>query len=164
MSGITSDQLFSDYFQEFRNIPKDWEGAQNFLTWYLTQMTNYMNAKEIGIHASYVIPCGKQLYLNNRSFDAQRLTIAFGALPAAGTKSVAHGIDTTLGFRILNLYLAANDTTHNKYFCLQYYSIAPGDIVLNMDATNVNVTVASNYSAYNDCFIILEFIQGSGVP
>jgi len=151
---------FVDYFAEFRNIPEKWEEARNFFNWYLTQTTNFLNSKSIGIYSNQIIPSGKQIYVSSQSYDVLRTTVVFGSLPNAATKSMAHNLSVNSSFRILNLYLAANNTTDLKYFCLQYYSIAPGDIVLSMDATNVIVTTASDYSSYNQCLVVIEFAVG----
>lgn len=155
-----SNQTFIDYFLEFRNVPEEWEEAKNFFNWYLTQSTNFLNAKSSGIYSSTQSPSGKQLYLSSTAYDVLRLTINFGALPNAATKTYAHGIDFSSGFRLFNLYLAANDTTAQKGFCLQYYSVAAGDIVISINSTNIVVTTLSDYSFYNDCYVIVEFLLG----
>ena len=89
-----------------------------------------------------------------------RVTIVFGGLPNSTTKTVAHHLQVDESFRIINLYLAASDTVDNKYFCLQYFSIAPGDIVISMDATNIIVTTQSDYTDYNVSYVIVEFCTG----
>jgi hypothetical protein len=73
---------------------------------------------------------------------------------------VSHNLEVDSSFRILNIYLTANDTSDLKYFCLQYFSIAAGDIVLSMDETDVIVTTASDYSAYNAALVVVEFVTG----
>ena len=154
------NNTFIDYFAEFKNVPKEWEEAQNFLNWYLTQTTNFLNSKSIGIYSNQIIPSGKQVYVSSKSYDALRTTIVFGALPNATTRRVAHNLEVDASFRILNIYLTANNTSAFEYFCLQYYSIASADIVVNMDDTYVYVTTKSNYSAYNEALIIVEFVTG----
>jgi hypothetical protein len=154
------NSTFIDYFAEFKNVPKEWEEAQNFLNWYLTQTTNFLNAKSIGIYSNQIIPSGKQVYVNATSYDALRTTVVFGALPDSTTKRVSHNLEVDSSFRILNIYLTANDTSDLKYFCLQYFSIAAGDIVLSMDETDVIVTTASDYSAYNAALVVVEFVTG----
>lgn len=155
------NQNFVEYFSEFRNVPIEWKEAQNFLNWYLLQNNNLLNAKSIGIYSSQEIPSGKQLYLSETSYDLLRTTVNFGPLPNAGIKSVPHSIDTTIGFRLFNLYLAANDLVNGQYFCLQYYSLDAADSIrLNLDATNVNVITTADYSAYTDCYVIIEYAQG----
>lgn len=151
---------FIDYFAEFKNVPKEWEEAQNFFNWYLTQTTNFLNAKSIGIYSNQVIPSGKQIYLSSKTYDVLRNTVIFGSLPNSTTKSVPHNLEVDSSFRILNIYLTANNTSDLKYFCLQYFSIAPGDIVVSMDSTNVIVKTDSDYSEYNESLVIVEFATG----
>jgi hypothetical protein len=151
---------FVDYFARSRNIPIEWEQAQLLLNEYLLELSNFVNAKSIGIYSSQETPSGKQLQLTGTPYDLLRKTIDFGALPNAGSKPIAHGITVDSGFRLFNLYLAANNLVGTSYFCLQYFSIAAADITLEMDATNVIVTTASDYSAYTDCYVIIEYARG----
>lgn len=60
---MINNQELIDYFLEFRNVPEKWEEASKFLNFYLTQSTNFLNSKAIGIYTNQQIPCGKQLYL-----------------------------------------------------------------------------------------------------
>lgn len=157
---MINTQSLEDYFLQFRNVPDVWDDANNFLNSYLTQSTNFLNSKAIGIYSTQSIPCGKQLYLGQKSYDVFRLTLDFGALPNAAAKVVAHNISPYTGFRLLNMFLSATDSTTGNAFSLQYYSIAGGDITLQIDPTNVTVTTASNYSAYNVSYVIIEFLVG----
>ena len=153
------NSTFVDYFLEFKNVPQKWEEAQNFLNWFLTLNTNFLNSKSIGILSNQIIPSGKQLYVSSSSFDVLRTTVIFGALPNTATKTVPHGLMVDDTFQLINLYLAASNTSGLKYFCLQYFSIAVGDIVLSMDTTNIIVTTKSDYSAYNVSYVVCEFVQ-----
>ncbi len=155
-----STGTFSDYFLEFRNVPQEWEEANNFLNWYLEDIVNQLNAKDGGIHAVQIIPSGKTLAIGATNFAVLRKTLNFGPLPNATTKSVAHGIPVNSDFRIFNLQLAASDPSDMNYFCTQNYSLsANGMVRLEMDATNVNVTTNADYTAYTDCFVIIEYYQ-----
>lgn len=88
-----------------------------------------------------------------------RKVINFGALPNAGTKSVAHGIDITSGYSFTRIYgCATNPST--SFIPLPYASpTLVNNIELNADALNVNVITGSNRSAYTICYIILEYIK-----
>lgn len=158
---MINTQLLQAYFLQFRDVPLEWEDANDFLNWYLKQNTNLLNSKAIGTYSSQSIPAGKRLYITSKEYEAFRLTIDFGALPNAGVKTVAHGITPYLpGFRLLNMFLSATNTTTGEAFSLQYYSIAASDITLLIDPTNVTVTTASNYSPYNVSYVIIEFLTG----
>jgi hypothetical protein len=153
---------FNQYFLPIRRTPVDWDKGQKFLDWYLFETANFVNARTIGIYSSQAIPCGKQLQLSNVNYAMLRKTLNFGVLPNSGSNSVAHNIviNSTTGFRLFNLYLAANDTTGFDYFCLQYWSVAVGDIVLSMDATDVTVATQSDYSNFDTSYVVIEYALG----
>lgn len=88
-----------------------------------------------------------------------RLVVNFGALPAAGTKSVAHGLTITSSYTFTRIYGAASDTTGFKYIPLPFASpVLNENIKLDVDANNVNITVGINRSNYNACYVVLEYI------
>ncbi len=151
---------FSDYFLEFRNVPQEWEQANDFFNWYIEDIVNQLNAKAGGIHQVQIIPSGKTLAIGSTSFSVLRKALNFGSLPNATTKSVPHGITVGSSFRIFSLQLSASDPADKRYFCTQNYSLsANGMVRLEMDATNVNVTTNADYTAYTDCFVIIEYYQ-----
>jgi len=153
---------FSLHFLEFRDVPQDWDKANNFLNWYFQQLTNVVNSKAIGIYSSQEIPAGKQLYVSAKPKTMLRRTFVFGALPNNTTKSIPHNIDTAQGFQVFNVYLAANDPINGSYFCLQYYSLdATASIRLVLDNTNINVITTQDYSPYTDCYVVVEYLRGS---
>ena len=87
--------------------------------------------------------------------------INFGALPNSTTKSVAHGIAINSGYTFTRIYGTSTNTTGLTAIPLPYVdpsSLANG-ILLSVDATNVNVKTAANYSSYNVTYIILEYIK-----
>lgn len=89
-----------------------------------------------------------------------RKLIMFGALPNAGTKSVAHGIPVTTATSVIRTYGGATQPGV-KYLPLPYVSASAvaNNIEVNWDATNVNVITGANYSAYTVTWIILEYLQ-----
>lgn len=134
----------------------------------LNIMANAVNSKDSGLYDT-------NAFFNNQAFfpapgssgleSAQyraviRLLINFGALPNAGTKSVAHGITITPKTTITRLYAAASDTSGNNYIPLPYSSpTLVNNIELNLDATNVNIITGSNRSNFNICYVVIEYIQ-----
>lgn len=88
-----------------------------------------------------------------------RLVINFGALPNAATKSVAHGLSIGSTWTFTRIYgTATNPST--EFIPLPYASPTLNqNISLNVDATNVNVTTAINYSAYTTTYIVLEYLK-----
>lgn len=91
--------------------------------------------------------------------DIYRKVVDFGALPATGTKSVAHGIPKVgIQHRFIKISGAASDTTSKSYLPIPYASGTSTDIIsMSIDATNVNITVGKDRSAY-DVYVYLEYI------
>lgn len=91
--------------------------------------------------------------------QAYRLVINFGALPNAGTKSVAHGLAIGSTWTFTRIYGTATNP-NTEFIPLPYASPTLNqNISLNVDTTNVNVTTAINYSAYTTTYIILEYLK-----
>lgn len=89
-----------------------------------------------------------------------RIVVNFGALPNAGTKSVAHGIAIDTATTFTRIYGCASDTTGLTYIPLPYASASGIDnIELNVDVTDVNITTASDRTNYNVTYVILEYIK-----
>lgn len=89
-----------------------------------------------------------------------RLVINFGALPNAGTKSVAHGLTINSGFTFTRIYGAASDTTGFNYIPLPYASpTLVNNIELKVDSTNVTIITGSNRSNFNICYVVVEFMK-----
>lgn len=93
--------------------------------------------------------------------NAFRIVINFGALPASGTKSVAHNIQgLTAGVMSwTRIYGAATDPSANGLPLPYASNTANANIELNVDIMNVNVTTAMDYSAFTNTYIILEYLK-----
>lgn len=90
-----------------------------------------------------------------------RTVINFGVLPAAaGTKSVPHNIVCTAATSFVRIYATATDPVGLNYIPIPYASpVLANNIELSVDATNVNITVGVNRSAFTICYVVLEYIQ-----
>ena len=90
-----------------------------------------------------------------------RMVVNFGALPNAGVKSVAHGIaaaDFADPASTTRIYAAATNPGVS-WIPLPFASPTLNkNIQLDVDATNVNITTAINYSAYTKCYVVIEYI------
>ena len=148
-------------------IPDDLEQKNIKLRQYLNQIATALNTKDSGIYDATETITG-QSFLPLFSTQTQsnvtyrtvfRKVIDFGALPAAGTKSVAHGITFGSTFSVTKIYGAATDPS-SSFLPLPYASpTLTNNIELNLDATNVNVIVGTNRSAYTRCFVVVEYIK-----
>lgn len=150
-------------------IPEDPEQRDIKLRQYFNQIALALNTKDSGIYDAVETITG-QSFLPLFSSDTQanvtyrtvfRKVIDFGTLPAAGTTSVAHNIPigSNSSYSAIKIYGAAT-TPSSSFIPLPYASpTLANNIELNLDATNVNVTVGTNRSAYTRCFIIVEYIK-----
>lgn len=160
------DQQLESYIGTYDAIPESWEEGRQFLVENLKRITNSLNAKEIGFFLDQDLLSGKQFFPGTSSNDSQqfrsifRKVVDFGSLPAAGTKSVAHGLTFDASFSLIDMYISATDPAAFLAFSLQYWSQNAADSIrLNMDSTNVNVTVSADYSAYTRAFVVIEYIS-----
>jgi hypothetical protein len=168
MISLDSQQLES-YVPVFDAIPMQWDDARPFIVEQMKKMSNAINIREIGWFLDEELLSGKafipgvniQGNQNSQQFrQILRIVINFGTLPNNTTKSVPHGIIFDSNFTLIEMWISATDPINFKAFSLQYWANSgPGSIILNMDATNVNVTTTSNYSAYTRSYVIIEYIQ-----
>lgn len=129
-----------------------------------------LNIKDTGY---YVLEefVNSQLYFPNPSLNSTtssapvyrqvfRTTVNFGALPNAATKSVAHNIVTDSHFSFTRIYGASTKNDQTSFIPLPYSSSTLNqNITLNVDAANVNITTAIDYSAYTLTYIVLEYLK-----
>jgi hypothetical protein len=170
MIPIDSQNLES-YVPVYDAIPEKWEDARPFIVEQLKKITNGVNIREIGWFLDQELLSGKAFIpgltpLSDLSTSqvfrtVLRKVIDFGALPAAGTKSVAHGITVDNNFTLVQMYAAATDPTDLLALPIVYADPTALNkaIALNMDVTNVNITVGIDRSAYTRCFVVCEYIQ-----
>lgn len=133
----------------------------------LNRMSDALNTKDSAWYDTTQFITGHQFFPNpaavpgtafaNTPRPVTRMVVNFGALPNAGTKSVAHGITVNSGTTWTRIYGAATDPVGLKGIPLPFYAVANG-VQLDIDATNVNVTTTSNLSAYTTTIIVLEYM------
>lgn len=92
--------------------------------------------------------------------DVFRKIINFGALPNNATKTVAHDLTPQTSWTFTRIYGAASDTAGKVYIPLPY-SVATlnENIELWVDATNVSIKTAVDFSAYTITYIVLEYLK-----
>lgn len=126
-----------------------------------------LNVKDSGYFPYQEFVCGK-VYNPQQSNDFENLgrlvyrtTVNFGALPAAGTKSVAHNIpDINSSWRLTDYYGAGTNPNILEAVDLPYPSTIPANILeVWVDSTNVNVrTGGKDYSQYL-AEIVIEYTK-----
>jgi hypothetical protein len=124
-----------------------------------------LNLKDSGYYVQTEFMNSQLLFPNPSSQPNEyrqifRTVVNFGALPNATSKSVAHNIDITSAYTFTRIYAAASNTTSLTYIPLPYVSTTTSNnIELDVNATNVTITTAANYSAYNVCYVICEYVK-----
>lgn len=124
-----------------------------------------LNTKDSGYYVDSEFVNGQVLFpdpttTNSRMRQVFRKLINFGALPNAGTKSVAHGLSPNSSWVFTRIYGCATDPVGFNYIPLPYASpTAANNIELSVSSTNVTVVTGSNRSAFTICYIILEFVK-----
>lgn len=132
---------------------------------YLKRLADSINTKEGALYSLRELATFQQYFTagDPQTFrNVYRMTVDFGPLPNAGTKSVPHGIAFTSAFSLTRMYGAATDPVNLIYIPLPYASpTANENIKLNADATNVNIQTAINYTAFTRCTVVLEYTKNT---
>jgi hypothetical protein len=163
----SASQRLESYVPVYDHIPQEWESARQALIEYLKIISNAVNIREIGWFLEEELLSGQQFFPGTTtSADDQqfrsvfRKVVDFGALPNAATKSVPHGITTSVNTSLVQLYAAATDPSVPNYIPIPYASPTLNlNIQMYMDATNINITTAFNWSTYTRCFVSIHYIQ-----
>lgn len=148
-------------------IPDDWPEANIILTDYFRTVVDALNDKEIAQYNTVSLVTGQKWFTSgdaNKIRYVYRKVIDFGALPNAATKSVAHGITTTQNTVWTRIYATATDPgASSTTSALPIPFVDPGSLAnaikIDVDATNVNIKTAVDYTAYTTCYVVLEYIQ-----
>jgi hypothetical protein len=147
-------------------LPRDPAQFIESMTILYKRIAQTVNTKEGGLFSQQEFMSNQQYNIGSSSSfrTVYRKTVNFGALPAAGTKSVAHGITgiTPLptNFSFTHIYAAATDQATPSFIPIPYASpVLANNIEINADATNVNITVGSNRSNYTLCYVVLEYLK-----
>lgn len=139
----------------------------------LNAMSLSLNTRDAGYYVQEEFVCGQIYYPNPANTSTTgtkpagaeyrqvfRKVISFGALPNTTTKSVAHNIITTSGFTFTRIYATASDTATPMYIPIPFASSTAADIIsLDVNGTHVNITTASDKTAYTITYVVLEYIK-----
>jgi hypothetical protein len=144
-------------------LPKDESSFIDFICKRERLTADIVNIKENGNYENNEILSGQQYFAINFSPKKNRYTyrtvVNFGALPNAMNKAVAHGINITNGTIFTRIYATATQPG-TSFIPIPYASNNANDnIELFVDTTNVNITTASDWTAYVTCYVVLEYIK-----
>lgn len=162
-----TSQDFESYVPVYDSVPDKWEDAKPFIVEQLKKISNAVNIREIGWFLDEELLSGKAFIPgitpagNPQTYrSVLRKVIDFGPLPAAGTKTVPHGILFDINFTLISLTAAATNPTNFVAFSPVYApSSDPNGVQMYMDSTSIYITVNNDRSAYTRCFVTVEYIQ-----
>lgn len=162
MSFSSDPALLANQLPISVEFPKDFDRFLPILDLLYKRIANSVNTKEGGLYSLTEVNAFMQYFTSNPNAfrPTYRKVIDIGALPNATTKSVAHGITITNSFRFVRIYGAASDPINLVYIPLPFSSPTLNEnIQLDIDATNVNITTAIDYSAYTSSQVVLEYTK-----
>jgi hypothetical protein len=171
MTSPSDNQQLESYVPVYDVVPENWEEARAFLVEQLKRLALAVNIREIGWFLDEELLSGKAFIPGTNNVASAgtsqtfrtvlRKVVDFGALPAAGTKSVPHGINFDANFSLTFLGGYATDPVAFVAFPLPYADpiLLVDAVALTIDATNVNVTVGIDRSSFTRCFVTIEYIQ-----
>ncbi len=131
-------------------------------------IANVVNVKDTGYYLTTEINTSQQWFQITTSpadtsltRNTYRVVVNFGALPNAGTTVVAHGIEGFTAGRAswTKIIGAATDPAGNGLPLPYSSAVLNENIVLSVNAVNVTITTAIDYSAFTRTYIILELLK-----
>lgn len=165
----TTDKYDSQIIEE---LEIDSPEFRQFLIWIqqaLNDHANYMNRKDYAAYDLAESINGQTWFQGNDDGastnvnfrQVYRKVINIGALDnAAGTTVYPHGIDVTDTYAFTRIYGVANRPTPFLALPLPYASATAADVIeLNVDATNINITIGKDLSAFTKTTVVLEYVK-----
>lgn len=167
MITVLDSQVFESYLPVYDVVPEKWEDARAFIIEQMKKISIAVNIREIGWFLDEELLSGKAFIPGTNTGGSSqqyrqvlRKVIDFGTLPNAGTKSVQHGIIFDDNFTLIQMFASATNPTTHFALPIPYVEQTPGQsIQIYMDATNINIVTAFNFSGYTRCFVVVEYMQ-----
>lgn len=128
------------------------------------RIANSVNTKEGALYVPLETATFQQYFTPGepqRFRPTYRKVIDFGPLPAAGVKSVAHGIAFNSECTMTCMYACATDPVALAYINIPFVSTVAINFQISMQvtATTVDIAVGSNRSNFTRCTVVLEYIK-----
>lgn len=136
----------------------------------LNTMALAVNLKDTGYYTLQEFLTGQLFFPNTLNGEqtpstpvfrqAFRKVINFGPLPNAGTRSVPHYIDINSGYSFTNIMGTATGVVPFLSIPIPYASgTLNKNIELSIDDAFVYITTSIDYSSYEICYVVLEYIK-----
>lgn len=172
MSMISDNSQLESYDAVYDVVPENWEDARPFFVEQLKKVSNAINIRAVGFYLDEELLTGKAFIpgvtLASAEADSDsfrsiiRKVVDIGALPAAGTKLVPHGITVDANFTLVQMYGASTDPVNLLSIPLPFVEVnvpALLGVQLLLDSTNIQISVGSNRSQYTRGYIVIEYMQ-----
>jgi hypothetical protein len=136
----------------------------------INNISNVLNVKDTGFYDNTRPVLNQQRFFPNPALSSQtealpifrevfRLVVNFGALPNAGSKSVAHNIPISIAYSFTRIYATASDMIGLNYIPIPYASpTLINNIEISVNATDVTITTGSDRTNFTTTYVILEYI------
>jgi hypothetical protein len=155
-------------------MPREFEEFREIASLYFKRIVDAVNKKEGSLYYLQELGNFQSFFTAGSPYtfrNVYRMTVNFGALPNAATKSVAHGIvgidanaPNPSSFSFTHIYATASKQTAGaeSFVPIPWADSTGGgtnNIQITVDATNVNITTSTDWSAYTVCYVILEYLK-----
>lgn len=160
MSNTSDTATMGDQLPLSIDYPEDEKDFRNKLYNVNQRTAQAVNTKVGGLYTPQERGTGAQYsdFTNpQKNLNVYRVTVNFGVLPNSGTKSVPHGIPGwNSSYKLVQCYGGATAPATSLWV-----PIPNQNILVTGDATNVTITTTTDYSAYNEVTVVIEYIKGS---
>jgi hypothetical protein len=144
----------------------DFDGNEKVFKETLTnayrKVATSVNSKTGGLYQPIEISNSEQFFTPDnpqKLRNVYRITIDFGALPNATTKSVPHGVNFTSEFTATRIYGASTDADSLLYIPLPYATASGDDIELLITASEVTIITNSDRSNFIITYVVIEYCK-----
>lgn len=146
-----SSQIYESYVPVYDAVPEEWNKARPFFVEHLKKISEGINNREIGFFLDEQLLSGKQFIstsTNRNEFRSIfRKVVSCGSL-TVGVNNIAHGINFNANFTLIDLWVAATNSTGLTAQVIT-------DNKVTMDSTNINITSSA---AYDRSFAVVEYL------
>lgn len=173
MNNFEPSSTISSYVPSSIIIPEDWSLARVIMTDYILAEADAINVREIAQYDTRNLVTGQQWFTDG---DATKFRYGFRRVVDIGgledysggitTQTVAHGITTNENMVFTHIYGCATDPGASTVTAAMPLPYPDADAVGNsievwVDATNVNLRYAADYSAFTTAYVVVEWLQNN---
>lgn len=141
-------------------LSEDDDARDTYMTNLFRDMATRINSKEIGTYENTELVTGQSWFDPNNFQNkraAFRTVVTFASLTAIGTTSVPHNLGNISLFRFTKILGTARNAAGTLHVVLPQGG--PDDVMITVDANNVNIICATaTYNTFS-AQVILEYIK-----